>query len=231
MRPTLVLDLDGTLVDTLPDLHASLNRLMAAHRLDPFAAEEVRSFIGDGAAMLVSRAMEARGRSSSPPDLQAFLADYGVHATDESRLFPGALAVLEAARAEAWRLAICTNKPVAPARLLLETLGVAPFFDAIGGGGSFPTRKPDPAHLLATIDAAGGDPAASVMVGDHHNDVAAATGAGVPVIFARWGYGAPEMAGDAATAGSFGEVLGLARTLLREPRYTSSHPRTSASGN
>ena len=93
-----------------------------------------------------------------------------------------------------WRLAVCTNKPEVPARALLAGLGMEGFFAAIGAGDSFPVKKPDPRHLLATIDLAGGDPARAVMVGDHANDVQAALGAGLPCLFAAWGYGPPEMA-------------------------------------
>ncbi len=232
MRPTLVLDLDGTLVDTLPDLRASTNRLLAAHVLPPLTADEIRAMIGDGAKALVERALRARGREPVAADLEAFLADYGAHATEQSRPFPAVAETLAAARAGGWRLAVCTNKPVAPARLLFEVLGLFPLLDAIGGGDSFASRKPDPAHLLATIDAAGGDPADTVMVGDHRNDVAAATGAGIPVVFARWGYGTPDMAaGASAEADGFGEVPALAASLLSDRPGTSSHLRTIASGS
>jgi phosphoglycolate phosphatase len=219
MRPTLVLDLDGTLVDTVPDLAASLNRLMAAHRLAEFPPSEVAAFVGDGAAVLVHRAMQARHRAATPSDLDAFLADYATHAADQSRLFPGVADTLTTVQADGWRLAVCTNKPVAPARSLLDALGIGHFFDVIGGGDSFPTRKPDPAHLLATIAASGGDPTACIMVGDHRNDVLAGTGADIPVIFARWGYGTPDMAdGAAAEAASFADVPRMAAGLLKAPR-------------
>ena len=218
-RPTLVLDLDGTLVDSLPDIRASLNRLMVAHDLAEFPPNEVAAFIGDGVSVLVQRAMHARQREAAPADLEAFLGDYEAHAADQSRLFPGVAETLVVAKAAGWRLAVCTNKPEAPARSLLDALGVGPLFDAIGGGDSFPTRKPDPAHLRATIAASGGDPAACVMVGDHRNDVLAANGADIPVIFALWGYGPPDMAaGAAAQAASFEDVPGLAAGLLKAPQ-------------
>ncbi len=219
IRPTLVLDLDGTLVDSLPDICASLNRLMAAHGLLEFPAEQVASFIGDGAAVLVQRAMQARQRPAASSDLEAFLADYGTHAADESRLFPGVAETLALAHADGWRLAVCTNKPELPARSLLEALGIANLIDGLGGGDSFANRKPDPAHLLATIAASGGDRAASVMVGDHRNDVLAAAGAGIPAIFALWGYGTPDMAdGAAAEVSEFGDVPRVAAGLLTASR-------------
>ncbi|MDT7951754.1 MAG: phosphoglycolate phosphatase [Acetobacteraceae bacterium] len=216
VRPTLVIDLDGTLVDSLPDLHASLNRLMLIRGLPPFAPREVAAFIGDGAAMLVERAMRNRQRAATPDDVNVFLADYTAHAAECSTLFPGVADTLAAAQTRGWRLAVCTNKPGAPARSLLAALHVADRFDAIGGGDSFPTKKPDPAHLLATIAAAGGSPAASVMVGDHRNDVLAAKGAAIPVIFADWGYGTADMAAGAdAVASAFADLLPAAAALLR----------------
>ena len=215
MTPTLVLDLDGTLVDSVPDLLASLNRLMAVRDLAPFETPEVTAMVGDGASILVQRAMGARGQRASQDDVDAFLADYGEQPAAESRPFPGVEPALRALRSQGWRLAVCTNKPVAPARSMLKALRLLSFFDAVGGGDSFPVRKPDPAHLLATIAAAGGDPAASVMVGDHRNDVMAATGARLPCVFALWGYGPPIMAeGAAMTAERFADLPRIAAGLL-----------------
>jgi len=234
VRPTLLLDLDGTLVDSVPDLLASVNRLMAARGLEPFAAPDLTRMVGDGAPALVAKAMQARGREATRGDLDAFLADYMAHSADQTRLFPDVSGTLRVLRDEGWRLAVCTNKPEAPARKLLAALGVLPLFDAIGGGDSFPVRKPDPAHLLATLGAAGGNPAASVMVGDHRNDVLAATGAGLPCIFALWGYGPADMgAGAAATAARFADVPRVAAGLLATSARpdTSSRPRTTACGS
>jgi len=215
MEATLLLDLDGTLVDTVPDLLASLNRLAASRGLPEFTAAEITPMIGDGAAVLVRRAMAARGREATPGDLQALLDDYTANVADGSRLFPGVEPTLRAMAAEGWRFAVCTNKPVVPARDLLASLGVLDLFAAVGGGDSYQTRKPDPKHLLATLADAGGRANAAVMVGDHHNDVQAAAGGGVPCIFAAWGYGAIP-AEVAATARDFPEVAQLAPKLLNE---------------
>ena len=194
MTRLAVFDLDGTLVDSAPDLHAALDRLMAARGLAPFARPEVIAMIGDGAKVLVERALAARGRAPDQAALDAFLADYGAAAAVETRPFPGIPEALDALAAQGWRLAVCTNKPKAPARDLLAALGLAHRFAALGGGDSFPTRKPDPAHLMATIAAAGGIGDGAVMIGDHHNDIRAARGAGVPALFVGWGYGPPAMA-------------------------------------
>ncbi len=215
MSRTLVLDLDGTLVDSVPDLAAALNRLMAQRSVSPFTKPEVARMVGDGVAALVNRAFSARQATQETAALAAFVADYGANAARETRAFPGVEAGLRELAARGWRLAVCTNKPAAPARSLLAALGLSGYFAAIGAGDSFPTRKPDPAHLLATIAAAGGTPTRAVMAGDHHNDVIAAAGAGVPCIFAAWGYGPPAMAaGAAAIAGSFSELADLAEGLL-----------------
>lgn len=150
-----------------------------------------------------------------PRALLAFTVDYDIQAAYDSTLFPGVGTMLDDAGAAGWRLAVCTNKPLAATRTLLDALGVGSRFAAIGAGDSFPSRKPDPSHLLATIAAAHGRPERSVMVGDHRNDVAAARGARVPVIFAGWGYGDADMGeGAAAIAMSAAELLPLATGLL-----------------
>jgi len=133
----------------------------------------------------------------------------------ESTPYPGVRQGLQRLSDEGWRLAVCTNKPEAAARSLLEALGLAAHFAAVGGGDSFPVRKPDPAHLLATLRAAGGEVAHAVMAGDHANDIVAAKGAGVPCIFAAWGYGPASMAAGAiAVADDFPGMIETARRLL-----------------
>ncbi len=204
MNRTLLLDLDGTLVDTLPDLLASLNRVLTPRGIEPFGAAEVRGMIGDGAWALVQRAMAARDRVAVPGDLDALLADYTAHAA-QSVPFPGVTSGLTRLAQAGWRLAVCTNKPERAARALLDALGWTAYLAAIGGGDSFPVRKPDPAHLLATLHQAGGTIEGATMLGDHQNDVLAATGAGIPCIFAAWGYG-DDATGATATARDFAEV-------------------------
>lgn len=218
MPKCLLLDLDGTLVDSVPDLAAALNRLMAARGLPPFSLAETARMVGDGVEALVRRAFAAHGQTPSAADIAAYVADYGAHYAVAARLYPGVDATLRSMRADGWRLAVCTNKLEQPARRLLQALGVGELFVAVGGGDSFPVRKPDPAHLLATLERAGGSPRSAVMAGDHANDVAGARGAGIPSIFAAWGYGAPDMAhGADAIAGSFPELPGLASALLAGP--------------
>ena len=214
MTRTLLFDLDGTLVNSVPDLAAALTRLMRARGLAGFSHSETALMVGDGVARLVERAFTARGTAPDAGAVAEFSADYLLHAVVETRPYPGVADGLHALACEGWKLAVCTNKPERAARALLAALGLAALFAAVGGGDSFPVRKPDPAHLLATLAAAAGEPAHAVMAGDHANDVAAARGAGVPCIFAAWGYGPPAMAeGADAVAQDFGELAAIARRL------------------
>lgn len=212
MARWLVLDLDGTLVDSVPDLAAALNRLMHARGLAGFAGPEVAAMVGDGARALVERGFRARGQVADDGAVAAFLADYTRNAAVLSRAYPGVVDTLARLAADGWTMAVCTNKPAAPARALLDALGLAPFFAALGGGDSFTVRKPDPGHLLATLAACGGDPARAVMVGDHHNDVVAAAGAGVRSVWARWGYGV-DVPGADAQAATFADLPGVVAAL------------------
>lgn len=214
MTRTLLLDLDGTLVDSVPDLAAALNRLMVSRGLAAFGDPEVTAMVGDGAAALVARAFAARGGLPDATALDVFLEDYTANAAVLTRPFPGVERGLARLAAAGWRLAVCTNKPEAAARALLDALGLTHYFAAIGGGDSFPMRKPDPGHLLATLAAAGGEVGCAVMAGDHHNDVAAAAGAGVPCVFVAWGYGPRSHGAEAgAVAEDFDALILLAGGL------------------
>jgi len=210
----VVFDLDGTLTDSLPDLAAALNRSLGGHGKPPLPLEQVRPMVGDGIRALYERGYAARGLVLSETDLTAGSADYTAHATVETVLYPGAMDALRALAAEGWRLAVCTNKPEAAARVLLDHVGLLPMLAAVGGGDSFPVRKPDPDHVRLTLAAAGGDAHEAIMVGDHHNDIAAGHGAGLATIFAAWGYGGAEMAAGAdAVAEGFADVPDLCRRL------------------
>jgi phosphoglycolate phosphatase len=214
-RPTLLLDLDGTLIDSVPDLAAALNRLMAGHGLAPLTEVETARMVGDGVRRLVERAFAARGRVPGEGDIAGFTEDYARHCTVATRPFPDVPQTLRGLRQAGWGLAVCTNKLERAARAILAAFELAGLFDAVGGGDSFPVRKPDPAHLLATLGASGGVPERAVMAGDHRNDVLAAHGAGLPCVFACWGYGTAEMAAGAdALAKRFADLPEMAGRLL-----------------
>ena len=215
MTRLAVFDLDGTLVDSAPDIHAALDRLALARGLAPFTRAEVVAMIGDGVRVLVDRALAARGQSFNTAALNSFTADYTAHAVEQTLLFAGMAEALAALEAADWRLAICTNKPGAATAVLLDRLGLAGRFAAVGAGDSFPVKKPNPEHLRATIAAAGSRRERAVMIGDHRNDMMAALGLGVPAVFVRWGYGAPAMAeGASGEATVAAELPGLLHGLL-----------------
>ena len=208
-RRCAVFDLDGTLVDSAPDIHAALDRLMARRRLPGFARAEVVGMIGDGVRVLLERACAARGIALDEESFDHFMADYEANAAVLTQPFAGIPELLRGLGDAGWRLAVCTNKPEAAARVLLAGLGLDRHFRALGGGDSFPMRKPDPGHLRATLAAAGAAPEQAVMIGDHANDMLAARGAGVRAIFAGWGYGPHSMAGGAPIAADVAALRAL----------------------
>lgn len=191
--PLVIFDLDGTLVDSAPDLHASLNRLMARLRLEPFPLEEVTKMIGDGARALVEKALTARrvtmGGAALDEAVRHFLADYEPNSAVLTRPYPGMVEALEAFGQEGWQRAICTNKPIAATWALLDALRLGGYFELVLGGDSLPVKKPDPGHVRGVLEGLGVDPLDATMIGDHQNDIRAAAGAGVRSVFAAWGYG------------------------------------------
>lgn len=215
MPRTLLLDLDGTLVDTVPDLAAALNRLMRSRSLPPFTNQQVAGMVGDGVAALLARAFAARAQPVDAAAHDDFMADYDAHVAVASRPYPHVESALRDLAGHGWTLAVCTNKPERAARALLSAVGLLPLLRAVGGGDSFAARKPDPAHLLATLALAGGSRDRAVMLGDHHNDAQAAEAAGIACIFAAWGYGAPASP-TAAVAQDIREAATIAGRLLPE---------------
>jgi phosphoglycolate phosphatase len=190
--PTVVLDLDGTMIETAPDLCAALNHVLAAEGRPGLAVDEVRDLIGEGARRLIERGL---GASGPEPDaeriealLPAFLEFYGANVAQMSAPFPGVRDTLATLKAQGARLGVCTNKPHGLTRKLLQALDMEGCFEAVLGGDSLTVRKPDPGHLLGTIEAMGGERAGAVMVGDSPIDVACARAAGVPVVAVSYGY-------------------------------------------
>jgi phosphoglycolate phosphatase len=188
----VIFDLDGTLIDSDPDISAALNRVLAAEGLETLSVEEVKRMIGDGAKVLVQRAFAARGAEADTRHVAAFLADYEANAVVNTVPYAGIPAVLRGLQAAGHPLAVCTNKPIWAARRVLAALDLAGYFPVVLGGDSTPWRKPDPRHLAATIEALGAAPENAVMIGDHENDMLAAGRLGVPGIFVTWGYGLAE---------------------------------------
>ncbi len=186
----VVFDLDGTLVDTAPDLAAAVNALLAEIGRDPLGLEHVKAMIGDGVPKLVERALEASGRLVADRQalVERFLALYLRELVARSRPFPGVFDALGRLRASGAKLAVCTNKPTAPTMAILSALDLLPYFDNVTCGDSLAVRKPDPAMLRHVIDAMDDPPRRVVIVGDSGNDVTLARAGGVPIILVRHGY-------------------------------------------
>jgi len=189
---TVVFDLDGTLVDTAPDLCKALNHVLAQNGHKPIALPTVRQIVGRGARALIARGFAETGEDVPEARMDAltedFVAFYRDHIADESRPFPGVVDVLQRLKDMGARLGVCTNKRQVPSDELLQALKIDHFFDAVVGADSVESRKPDPAHILATIERAGGTPERAIMIGDSPPDVDAAKAAGVPVIAVTFGY-------------------------------------------
>jgi phosphoglycolate phosphatase len=222
IAPLVVFDLDGTLVDTAPDLVASLNHTIAAHGLEPVGYEDLTHLVGHGARAMIERAFRLRGHpldeAELPPMLDRFIAHYLAGMPGESRPYPGLVAALDRLRGDGMSLAVCTNKMEGLARPLIEGLGLTSYFAAITGGDTFSVRKPDAAHLLGTVERAGGTAARTIMVGDSLNDFKVAANAGVPSIGVPFGYSdVPiETLGPTTIVAHFDELTpDLVRSLLR----------------
>ena len=217
---TLVFDLDGTLVDTAPDLVAATNHALADLDLPPIPAETLRHAIGFGARRMIVEGLKQTGLTLPDAELDRLLAlfldYYEPNIARESRPFEGAVEVLERLKGEGARLAICTNKRLALAERLLPELRIDGLFAAIAGRDSFPVYKPHPDHLTGAVRMAGGDVRNAVMVGDTSIDIAAARAAVVPVIGCTFGYSDAPMdtlAPDAIITG-YGELEPAVRALL-----------------
>lgn len=192
--PVILFDLDGTLVDTLPDLAGASNAFLAEHGVAPLSRERVQSMIGDGLLALAGKVMAAGGIKPEEPLEVAMHALRFRHLYEErhhadSVVYPDVRATLETLRDRGFRLTVCTNKVEAMAIDLLDQFGLGDLFLTVGGSDSFGARKPDPAHLRGVLDRLGATPAQAVMVGDTANDVRAAQGCRMRSIVVAYGYG------------------------------------------
>jgi len=221
-RGTIIFDLDGTLVDSAPDLADALDWLLTEMGYQPLGLNKVRQLIGHGMAELVRKGLEARGAQLEAQVLaravERFLEYYTANLSRKSKAYPGTAEVLNALQKAGWRLVVCTNKLEANARLLLRDLGLLTAFELVAGPDTFGAAKPDPAHLLGCLPL--GNPASrlAIMIGDSEVDVAAAKAAGLPVIAVTWGYyqkDIGELAPD-AVAHNMQEVPALINRLIRQ---------------
>ncbi|GGY38833.1 HAD-IA family hydrolase [Parvularcula lutaonensis] len=207
-----IFDLDGTLVDSAPDLSAALNRALARKGLAAIPPEEVRPLVGEGARALLREGYKRHGLvfpedEKGDAEVAAYIDDYAANISDHSFVFEGVEESLRELQDEGARLAVCTNKLVRLAEPLLRDLGIRDFFEMVVCADSLPEKKPSPAPLLHIVESTASDRA--VMVGDTATDLLAAEAAGIPSLIAGFGYGFgdPRLA-VAETFDSFRELPG-----------------------
>lgn len=187
MTARIVFDLDGTLIDSAPDIRAGANGILAEEGAAPLTQEEARSFIGSGAAVFVERMRRARGiPDSEQARLLRTFTDRYEGFVGLTTIYPGVIEALTALRDKGHRLGICTNKPIRPTHAVLAHLALDGYFDTVWGGDSLPQRKPDPAPLLAAFDALGDGP--EIYVGDSEVDAETARRSGMPFLLYTQGY-------------------------------------------
>jgi phosphoglycolate phosphatase len=190
--PTIVFDLDGTLVDTAPDLIATLNTILGREGLPPVAFAAARNMVGGGARHMIESGLRAEGLTPVAAQVERmvgqFIEHYAAHIADRSRPFPGVEAALDELVRGGCRLAVCTNKLEWLSLRLLDALGLTARFAAICGADTFGVQKPDAAILHGTVARAGGHSARAIMVGDAITDIAVARAAGIAVIAVDFGY-------------------------------------------
>jgi phosphoglycolate phosphatase len=221
IRRDLIFDLDGTLIDSAPDIARALARLLAELGRPPLDLATVRRLVGDGAPDLVRKALAIASAdikpSAVPPLFERYRGFYLETATHSTRPYPGVIETLARLRDAGHRMAVCTNKLQTPTLQILDALDLAKFFDAVVGGDQAPARKPDPRHLLAAIALLGGTAESAVMIGDGINDAGAAKAAGIPLMVLDSGYGevaAKDLSGDVILE-SFSEIPAALERLKR----------------
>ncbi|MFM1813851.1 MAG: hypothetical protein RLZ98_546 [Pseudomonadota bacterium] len=211
---TVVFDLDGTLIDTAPDLVAAANRSLAELGLPPVSAATIKPFVGYGARRMIVEGLRASSVELDDGEvdrlLEIYLEHYAENIAVESRPFPNVIGEIEAMRKAGARIAICTNKREDMSRRLITALGLDRHFDAIVGRDTLPVCKPHPDHLLETIARAGGDRNRAIMIGDTETDIATARAAKVPVIAVTFGY-SPVAVGSYAPDVTLDNYSGLSR--------------------
>lgn len=206
----LVFDLDGTLVDSVPDLTNSLNEVLREHGYAPLERSDVAPMVGDGLPALVARGFAARGGTAAEAEaaLPRYIRIYEANATALTRPYPGVRETLEELRRGGYRNAVCTNKLQQATMAVLDGLDLTALFDAIAGGDRYPVKKPNPGHLLGLINELGESAGRTVMIGDSENDAAVAHAAAVPLVMMRYGYARvdPATLGAAAVLDHFAEL-------------------------
>ena len=215
----VIFDLDGTLIDSAPDIHAAANKMLAEVDEGALSYETIRSFIGNGVPVLVERIIAAQGINAGrhPELLEIFMRHYNADPATLTKLYPNVRAVVESLAAEGARLGVCTNKPEGPTREILRAFDLDRLFDVVVGGDTLPVKKPDPAPLRRAVEALGRE--LTVYVGDSEVDAETASRAALPFALFTEGYRKrpiEELAFDAAFA-DFADLPGILARLAPVP--------------
>ncbi|MBT3765565.1 MAG: phosphoglycolate phosphatase [Rhodospirillaceae bacterium] len=187
----IIFDLDGTLIDSVPDVRAAVNRVLDEIGRPSLSLEDITGMIGEGAQVMLKKVMEQTGGYT--PDMEEeylgrFLETYKAHPADHTLVYPGVFNVLDQLKADGISLGLCTNKPSTTTLPAVAALDLEKYFEAIVCADMVKHRKPDGRHLLNILERMGADPKSAVMVGDSETDIAAAVDAGLPAIAVSYGY-------------------------------------------
>jgi len=220
-KPLIVFDLDGTLVDTAPDLTHALNHVLTSINRPVVELSQVRHMVGAGAAAMIKLGTRATGAEITDEEelqelLQLYLNYYSAHIYEESKAFPNMVETLEHFQAQDFLMSICTNKPTAMSTQLIEVMGLSAYFRVNFGADSVAYKKPDPRHLLETIKQSDGHPSKTIMIGDSTTDFKTAKAAGIPVILVDFGYSdiPVQTLGADAVISDFSELKSIVPALL-----------------
>ena len=210
----VLFDLDGTLIDSLEDLTAAVNHMLGSFGQEALTTDRVRRLVGRGARNLVQRALGSDEPETLDRAVTLFSDFNASHIADRSRVYPGVTELLADLKNNGIRLSVVSNKPAHLCGSILQTLGIAPFFDTVAGGDSYPDMKPSPLPLISICEQLGCGTAEAVMVGDSINDIEAGRRAGIATIGCSWGYGdSSELDGADFLAGTSRDIFDIIRRI------------------
>jgi phosphoglycolate phosphatase len=188
----LIFDLDGTLIDSAPDVRASMNRVLADMGRRELTLGEIKNMVGWGGRVLVKKALAKSGDAGTEGDiaraLASFLDTYAKRPSEHTTVYPGVISVMENFKAAGFRMGLCTNKPTVTTQPVLKSMGLDHFFDVVSCGDAVPHKKPDGRHIRLVVDKMGATIQTSVMIGDSESDISAAIDAGVRSVAVTFGY-------------------------------------------
>lgn len=185
----IIFDLDGTLVDSVSDMTAEINKILVERGLEPLLVKTTSKFLGDGMRSFARRAFSVRGMIDLEESLNTFVARYRDSAHSLTTPYEGVKETLSALRERGWRISVCTNKDESIATAILQETDLLKYMDVVCGGDTVSFQKPDPRHLRAVVARAEYSKLHKIMIGDNKNDFEAAHGYEMSFAFAHWGYG------------------------------------------